>query len=67
MNSVEEGRVQLVRLISETGLEAHLSDFGIGEDDIEHVVEFGCNQKRASNNPRRLTAQGLREVLRLSL
>lgn len=67
VNTVEEGQAQLVRLIAETGLEPHLSDLGIGECDIERVVKFGFNQERVSNNPRVLTAQGLRAVLRFSL
>lgn len=67
VNTLEEGQAQLVRLIAETGLEPHLSDLGLGEGDIERVVKFGVNQQRARNNPRVLTTQGLREVLRLSL
>jgi alcohol dehydrogenase len=67
VNSLEEGQAKLVRLVTETGLEARLSDLGLGECDIERVVKFGLNQERASNNPRGLNAQGLREVLRLSL
>jgi alcohol dehydrogenase len=66
-NSVEEGQAQLLRLIAETGLESRLSDLGLGAGDIERIVEFGLDQRRASNNPRRLNTHGLREVLRLSL
>jgi alcohol dehydrogenase class IV len=67
VNTVDEAQTKLGRLIAETGLEPHLSDLGIGENDIERVVNFGFDQKRAKNNPRRLSAQGLRDVLRLSL
>jgi len=67
VNTVEEGQARLVRLMAETGLEPNLSDLGLGEGDIERVVKFGVNQQRARNNPRVVTTQGLREVLRLSL
>ena len=67
VNTVEQAHAQLLRLIAETGLEPRLSDLGLGESEIERIVKFGLNQKRASNNPRRLTAQDLREVLRSSL
>jgi alcohol dehydrogenase class IV len=67
VNTIQEGRAQLLRLIAETGLESRLSDLGLAAADIERIVKFGPDQKRASNNPRRINDQGLREVLRLSL
>jgi alcohol dehydrogenase class IV len=67
VNTVEEGREQVLRLITETGLEPRLSSLGLEATDIERIVEFGFDEKRANNNPRRLNDQGLREVLQLSL
>jgi alcohol dehydrogenase class IV len=67
VNTIQEGRKKLLRLIAETGLESRLSDLGLAAADIERIVQFGPDQKRASNNPRRINNQGLREVLRLSL
>lgn len=67
VTTVEEGQAKLIQLIAETGLEPRLSDLGLGEGDLERVIQFGVNQQRANNNPRVVTTQGLREVLRLSL
>jgi len=50
-----------------TGLELSLSSLGLGAAEIERLVTCGFDLQRAANNPRYLTADGLREVLALSL
>lgn len=65
-DSAEQGRTQLLRVVEETGLESRLSGLGLGEPEIQRVLDFGFDWNRASNNPRRLTDAGLREVLALA-
>ena len=62
-----EGYAQLLRVIESTGLESRLSTLGLGEPEIQRVLDFGFDWNRAGNNPRRLTNAGLREVLALAL
>ncbi len=64
--SAEEGRAQLLRVVEDAGLESSLSGLGLGEPDIQRILNFGFDWNRAGNNPRRLTEAGLREVLRLA-
>jgi alcohol dehydrogenase class IV len=66
-NNPEEGRAQLLRVIESTGLESRLSSLGLGEPEIQRVLDFGFDWNRAGNNPRRLTGTGLREVLAMTL
>jgi alcohol dehydrogenase len=63
----EAGRLRLIQIISNTGLESRLSALGLGSVAIERLVAGGFDMGRAANNPRRLTADGLRKVLTLSL
>ena len=66
VSSAEEGRAQLLRVVEDTGLESSLSRLGLGAADVERILNFGFDWNRASNNPRRLTEAGLREVLTLA-
>ncbi len=65
-NNPEEGRMRLLRVVQDTGLESRLSCLGLGEPEIQRVLDFGFDWNRASNNPRRLSDAGLREVLALA-
>ena len=63
----EAGRLRLIKLVENVGLESSLSAFGLGYAAIERILNYGFDAERAGNNPRRLTTDGLREVLLLSL
>jgi len=65
-NDPEEGRRRLLQVVQDTGLESRLSCLGLGEPEIQRVLDFGFDWNRASNNPRRLNDAGLREVLALA-
>lgn len=65
-NNPEEGRQRLLQVVEDTGLESRLSCLGLGEPEIQRVLDFGFDWNRASNNPRRLNDAGLREVLALA-
>jgi alcohol dehydrogenase class IV len=65
-NNPEEGRMRLLRVVQDTGMESRLSCLGLGEPEIQRVLDFGFDWNRASNNPRRLSDAGLREVLTLA-
>ena len=67
VDSPEAGRLQLMQLINSIGLESRLSALGLGPEAIDCIVTSGYDLDRAANNPRDLTAAGLREVLVLSL
>jgi alcohol dehydrogenase len=62
----EAGRLRLIRLVENVGLESSLSAFGLGPAAIERILDYGFDAERAGNNPRRLSTAGLREVLLLS-
>ena len=63
----EAGRLRLIKLVENVGLESSLSAFGLGYAAIERILNYGFDAERAGNNPRRLSTDGLREVLLLSL
>jgi alcohol dehydrogenase len=63
----EAGRLRLIKLVENVGVESSLSAFGLGYAAIERILNYGFDPERAGNNPRRLTTDGLREVLLLSL
>jgi alcohol dehydrogenase class IV len=63
----EEACLRLHELIRSSGLEPRLSLLGLGSAEIVRLLNCGFDLQRADNNPRRLTTDGLREVLTLSL
>lgn len=63
----EAGRLRLIKLVENVGVESSLSAFGLGPAAIERILNYGFDAERAGNNPRRLSTAGLREVLLLSL
>jgi len=63
----EVGRLRLIKLVENVGLESSFSALGLGYAAIERILNYGFDAERAGNNPRRLTTDGLREVLLLSL
>jgi alcohol dehydrogenase class IV len=65
-DSPEQGRTQLRRVVEDAGVESSLSGLGLGEADVQRILNFGFDWNRAGNNPRRLTEAGLREVLTLA-
>jgi alcohol dehydrogenase len=64
--NAEMGRLRLIRLIEGVGLQPSLTGVGLGAEEIDRLAAYGYDLDRASNNPRRLTAAGVREVLFLS-
>ena len=67
VSDAEAGRLRLIKLLENVGLESSLSAFGLGHAAIERILNYGFDAERAGNNPRRLSTDGLREVLLLSL
>jgi alcohol dehydrogenase len=63
----EAGRLRLIRLVENVGLESSLSALGLAPAAVERILNYGFDAERAGNNPRRLSTAGLREVLLLSL
>ncbi len=63
----EAGSATLRRLVQRTGLEPRLSGLGLGPHSVELVLDQGFDPQRAGNNPRRLTRDGLCEILTNSL
>ena len=63
----EDGRLRLIKLVKNVGVESSLSAFGLGPTAVERILKYGFDADRAGNNPRRLSTAGLREVLLLSL
>jgi hypothetical protein len=63
----EAGRLKLVRIVINIGLESRPSALGLGLGATECIVTGGLDAGRAANETRRLTALGHRRVLTLSL
>jgi alcohol dehydrogenase len=59
---IEEGVRVINELMKNIGLTIKLSDVGV--KDVEVIVENGFNPDRMGNNPRRLTAENLRNLLK---
>jgi len=58
----EEGRDKISSLMERIGLKTKLSQLGV--EDIELIIKNGFNPKRVKNNPRKLTEEKLREILK---
>ncbi len=63
--NASEGAEVLIQRLNEIGLESDLSRLGVeSSQDIEVILKNGFNPERVNNNPRRLTEQGLMEMLK---
>jgi len=60
--SIDEACEKLTSLMHSIGLETSLSKVGVS--DLEVVIEHGFTPNRVANNPRLVTEQNLRELLR---
>lgn len=62
---VQEAKNKLKRLMKRIHLETRLSALGVNsKEDVELVIRMGFNPDRVKNNPRRLTTESLRAILR---
>ncbi len=62
-NSIEAS-TKLSKLMKEMGLPTKLSEFGIDNDGIELIIKEGFNPDRVKHNPRYVTEENLRKILR---
>lgn len=62
-NTTEELIKKVEKLISEVELPKKLSDVGVKKRDINLIVKEGFRPDRTENNPRKITAEDLREIL----
>ncbi|MCK4429506.1 MAG: phosphonoacetaldehyde reductase [Candidatus Aenigmarchaeota archaeon] len=63
--NAEEAKIKITRLMEDIGLETKLRSLGIDSDeDVELIIKNGFNPDRVKNNPRRLTKESLRLILR---
>jgi hypothetical protein len=67
VNDPQAGRLKLVRIVINIGLESRPSALGLGLGATERIVTGGLDAGRAANETRRLTGLGHRRVLTLSL
>lgn len=64
-DNLESAQQTIENLMDEIGLERRLSKLGIKtENDIELIVKNGFNPERIVNNPRKLTSNNLKELLK---
>lgn len=61
--SPKAGREKIIDLMQQIQLQTRLSKLGIVEGDLEVVVKNGFNPQRIINNPRKISATDLREIL----
>lgn len=64
VSSAEEAAGAVERLMDAVGLERSLSRLGVDRSGVERVVAEGFRPDRVRNNPRALTPEALREILR---
>ncbi len=62
VDDAEGARVWLDDLMGQTGCPTRLSEVGMTVGDVEGIVE-NVNVERLANNPRRLTPEGIRNIL----
>jgi phosphonate metabolism-associated iron-containing alcohol dehydrogenase len=62
--SIADAADRIRALMTKIGLSVSLSDLGIGDDEIEAVIEQGFYADRADNNPRPVALQDARMILR---
>ncbi len=63
VKSVEEASKSLTNLMSDLGQPIKLSELGVGKDDIVSIVEQGFSPARVANNPRKIEAKDVEEIL----
>ncbi|MCK4913260.1 MAG: phosphonoacetaldehyde reductase [Planctomycetes bacterium] len=61
--NVDEAKEKITKLMENIGLETGLSKIKTKKDIVATICD-GFNQARAANNPRKVTKQALREILR---
>lgn len=62
--SIEEAADRIGTLMTSVGLFVRLSDLGIGDKEIEAILDQGFYADRADNNPKPVSIQDAREILR---
>ena len=62
--SLEDAANRIRALMTNIGLSVSLNDLGIGDDEIEAVIEQGFYADRADNNPKPVALQDARDILR---
>jgi len=60
----EQARQKIKKLEEDVGLETRLSNLGLTEKDLEIIIKEGFNPARVGNNPRLLTKEILRNILK---
>ena len=59
----KEGKRKFEGLITDILDDTRLRDFGIGKADIEFILSESFTPSRMNNNPRRVSKEGLRQIL----
>ena len=59
----KEGKRTFEGLIKDILDDTRLRDFGIGKEDIEFILSESFTPSRMNNNPRRVSEEGLRQIL----
>jgi len=62
--SIEDAASRIRALMTSVGLAVRLNDLGIGDREIETILDQGFYADRADNNPKPVTIQDAREILR---
>ena len=62
--SIEDAASRIRALMTNVGLSVSLNGLGIGDEEIEAVLEQGFYADRADNNPKPVAIQDAREILR---
>jgi len=63
-NDAGKAKEKLEHLMMNIGLKTRLNQLGVvSDDDVEIIIKNGFEPERVKNNPRKLTEDGLREML----
>lgn len=63
--TIEEASKKIINLMKEIGLKVKLGELGIKTDeDVELIIKNGFNPDRVKNNPKKLTEDNLRKILK---
>ncbi len=62
--TLEEATEKIQDLMRAIGLATRFRDMGLAESDLETIVTHGFHPDRVTNNPRRLTPDALRKMLK---
>jgi len=62
--NIDDAIIRVERLIRNIGLPTRLREVGLHKKDLEVIVKHGFRLDRAANNPRPLTEQALKHILR---